>query len=135
MASLTHYSPTPNASGPARYRVSLCGLETCVPPVDGYACASSNLQHVDCPACLAMARSTRSIRCPHGFERSVVPCVECESAARGVAVPAFEPSVHTSDERMHKRPYLCGLCGQHGHSRATCPTRPKPHTKTEPRDT
>ena len=56
-------------------------------------------------------------RCGHGFLRSVAPCVECDSAERGIPVPAEElPRV--SDRG--RRTYCCTTCGQRGHSKRTC---------------
>lgn len=55
-------------------------------------------------------------RCKHGFMRTVAPCVECDSAERGVPVPAA-PVSRRAD---HNRTYRCSACGGLGHAKRTC---------------
>lgn len=48
---VTHYSPTADPSGPRWVRMSVCGETTRIG--DFSRAGSSNLEHVNCPACLA----------------------------------------------------------------------------------
>jgi hypothetical protein len=81
-------------------------------------------------------KEKREFRCAHGFYRSVVRCVKCETAERPVvAPPAAAPSAplaestgasieykcgHRYESKQTRRVYRCGACGERGHSRTTC---------------
>lgn len=55
-------------------------------------------------------------RCSHGFYRSQIECVACDSAERDTPVPPAEKPRY----RVGRRSYTCSRCGQHGHSKTTC---------------
>jgi hypothetical protein len=55
VSHVTHYSPVASKEGPAWERVSICGVETRI--ADETRAGTSNLAHVDCPACKAQIDS------------------------------------------------------------------------------
>lgn len=77
--------------------------------------------------------ATREFRCPHGFYRSQVRCVECDAAEKPiVARPAPEPTdvrvtpaghKYKYESKVNGRRYRCTSCGEFGHGKATCVRR------------
>lgn len=62
-AEVTHYGPTPTAGLPVRLRAALCGVTYSLGGLDpGHpALGSSNLENVNCVACLDVVEARRRI--------------------------------------------------------------------------
>jgi hypothetical protein len=97
----THYSPTPNATGPAWFRVSVCGRETRIG--DFSRAGSSNREHVTCKRCLAsVAKRDRE------FQR--------KSRVEMAAIAFTKPHNVYQEDREKREDSECAVAREEGRS-------------------